>query len=62
MPYVSRAQQGYFHTHRAQLAKQGVDVDEWDKASKGQHDLPKHVSTPDTAMRSAMSRKKKVQR
>jgi hypothetical protein len=35
MPYESKAQQGYFHAHRAQLEKQGVNVDEWDQASKG---------------------------
>lgn len=46
MPYVSQAQQGYFHAHKAELEKQGVNVDEWDEATKGQKDLPKHVSTP----------------
>jgi hypothetical protein len=35
MPYASRAQAGYFHTHKSQLEHQGVDVDEWDAASKG---------------------------
>ncbi len=35
MPYVSRAQQGYFHAHKQELERQGVDVGEWDKASKG---------------------------
>lgn len=35
MPYRSQAQAGYFHTHKAQLAKQGMSVDEWDKSSKG---------------------------
>jgi hypothetical protein len=42
MPYKSQAQAGYFHTHKAELEKQGVDVDEWDRATKGQH-LPKKV-------------------
>src|SRR5262245_4712915 len=42
MPYKSQAQAGYFHTHKAELAKQGVDVDEWDKATKGKH-LPKRA-------------------
>jgi hypothetical protein len=40
MPYVSEAQRGYFHAHEAELKKQGVDVAEWDKASKGKT-LPK---------------------
>ena len=35
MPYVSRAQAGYFHTHKDQLEHEGIDVDEWDAASKG---------------------------
>lgn len=43
MPYASKAQQGYFHAHKAELEKQGVDVHEWDEASKGEHDLPEHV-------------------
>ena len=42
MPYVSQKQAGYFHTHKAQLAKQGVDVAEWDHATKGKH-LPERV-------------------
>lgn len=44
MPYVSQAQAGYFHIHKKQLAKQGVSVAEWDKASKGKK-LPKHVKS-----------------
>lgn len=35
MPYKSRAQAAYFNTHRAQLERQGVDVDEYNAASKG---------------------------
>lgn len=35
MPYVSAAQRGYFHAHKAELEKQGVDVGEWDRASAG---------------------------
>jgi len=33
---------GYFHTHEKQLARQGVNVKEWDRASKGKK-LPKHA-------------------
>ena len=43
MPYVSAAQRGYFHAHKAELEKQGVNVNEWDKASKGQRGLPEHT-------------------
>ena len=35
MPYKSQAQQGYFHSNKAKLEAQGVNVDEWDAASKG---------------------------
>ena len=42
MPYVSRAQAAYFHTHKAALERQGVEVDEWDEASK-RKSLPERV-------------------
>ena len=35
MPFKSKAQQGYFNANRAKLESQGVDVDEWNAASKG---------------------------
>jgi hypothetical protein len=44
MPYVSKAQQGFFHSPGA--AKAGItkaDVKHWDEASRGQHGLPEHV-------------------
>ena len=42
MPYKSKAQAAYFNTHRRELEKEGVNVDEWNKASKGKK-LPKRV-------------------
>ncbi len=39
MPFASKAQQGYFNANRSKLEKQGVDVDEWNAASKGK-ELP----------------------
>jgi len=42
MPYVSQAQEGFFHTHEKELKAKGVDVSEWDKATKGKH-LPKRA-------------------
>jgi hypothetical protein len=42
VPYRSLAQEGYFHSNKKKLEAQGVDVDEWDKATKGKH-LPKRV-------------------
>jgi hypothetical protein len=41
MPYVSEAQRGYFHAHKKELEAQGVNVGEWDRASKGKK-LPRH--------------------
>jgi len=57
VPYVSQAQAGYFHTHRKQLERQGVDVGEWDAATKGRH-LPKRTAKkpqPKSEKRSPMS-------
>jgi hypothetical protein len=34
MPYKSRAQEAYFNANRGKLERQGVDVDEWNAASK----------------------------
>ncbi len=35
MPYKSKAQAAYFNIHKKELEGQGVDVDEWNAASKG---------------------------
>ena len=35
MPYKSLAQERYFNANRDKLERQGVNVDEWNKASKG---------------------------
>ena len=42
MPYVSNAQRKYFHTNKAKLEAQGVNVGEWDKATKGRK-LPNKI-------------------
>lgn len=34
MPYKSQAQAAYFNANKPKLEKQGVDVDEWNAASK----------------------------
>ena len=41
MPYASDAQRRYFNANRAKLEAQGVDVGEWNSASRGKH-LPEH--------------------
>jgi hypothetical protein len=43
MPYKSEAQRKYFHANKQELEKKGVDVEEWDKESKGMK-LPKKAS------------------
>jgi hypothetical protein len=44
MPYVSKKQEAYFNVpeNRKKLEASGVDVDEWNKASKGKK-LPVRV-------------------
>jgi hypothetical protein len=42
MPYKSKAQEAYFNANKKKLEKQGVNVDEWNKASKGKK-LPKRA-------------------
>lgn len=43
MPYKSKAQEAYFNIHKKELERQGVNVNEWNKASKGKK-LPKRVT------------------
>ncbi len=57
MPYKSRKQEAYFNANRAKLESQGVDVDEWNRASKGKK-LPKKVSS-DTKFVKAMKQRSK---
>lgn len=45
MPYKSKAQEKFFNANRKKLEKEGVNVDEWNKASKGKK-LPAKVKTP----------------
>lgn len=42
MPYKSQAQERYFNANRGKMERAGVDVDEWNQASKGKK-LPKRV-------------------
>lgn len=35
MPYVSKKQERYFNANRKKLEEKGVNVSEWNKASKG---------------------------
>jgi hypothetical protein len=44
MPYKSQAQERFFNANPSKMEKQGVDVGEWNSASKGMK-LPKKKST-----------------
>ncbi len=48
MPYKSLAQERYFNANRGKLEAQGVNVDEWNAASKGKK-LPKRLSNETAA-------------
>lgn len=56
MPYASAAQRGYFHANRAKLEAQGVNVSEWDAASKGTK-LPEHKKKAVKDIAKAIARK-----
>ena len=45
MPYKSDSQRRFFNVNRAKMEKQGVNVDEWNQASKGQK-LPERAPQP----------------
>ncbi len=45
MPFKSLAQERYFNANRGKLAAQGVNVNEWNAASKGLR-LPKRAKAP----------------
>lgn len=57
MPYASKAQAAYFNIHKAMLQAKGVNVDEWNAASKGK-DLPDKVGNGQGRLKSAMGRAK----
>jgi hypothetical protein len=54
MPYKSEAQRKYFNVKRKKLEAQGVDVDEWNSASKGKK-MPERVKESFVAKLAALS-------
>lgn len=44
MPFKSVAQQGFMESHRKQMEKQGVNMSEWESASKALK-LPKKLGS-----------------
>jgi hypothetical protein len=51
MPFKSEAQRRYFEANKSKLEKQGVDVEEWEQASKG-------MKLPERASKKATKKKK----
>jgi len=49
MPYKSEAQRKYFNANRDKLEAEGVDVDEWNEASKGKDMPEKKAYAADTS-------------
>ena len=50
MPYSSLAQERYFNANRKSLERKGVNVAEWNAASKGKK-LPKRITHSDRVKR-----------
>jgi hypothetical protein len=57
MPYKSKAQEAFFNANRAAMEASGVDVDEWNKASKGKK-LPERVKAHGKGNRNSQKRAK----
>ncbi len=53
MPYKSQAQEAFFNIHKKELESKGVNVNEWNKASKGMK-LPKKVNKLDSMKKRKM--------
>jgi hypothetical protein len=52
MPFKSEAQRRYFEANKSRLERQGVNVEEWEKASKGMK-LPERAPTKPTKKKAA---------
>lgn len=52
MPFKSEAQRRYFEANKTKLEKQGVDVKEWEEASRG-------LKLPQRAPRRKLAKKSK---
>lgn len=57
MPYKSLAQERYFNANRGKMEAQGVDVDEWNQASKGRS-LPMKTEHVDLGKKGSFGVKK----
>jgi len=58
MPYKSEAQRKYFHANRKKLTRQGVDVAEWDRASRSENGVKKGKKLPKTSKTSKKKNRK----
>jgi hypothetical protein len=45
MPFKSEAQRKFMNANKGSMLKKGVDVDDWNQASKGKS-LPEHAAKP----------------
>jgi len=52
MPYKSEAQRKYFNVNKQELEKEGVNVGEWNKESKG-------MKLPNKIVQAKLKKKKK---
>lgn len=59
MPYKSQAQRAYFNANRAKMEHEGVNVDEWNQASKGRK-LPPRAKPKSKAKGKPAPAKKKA--
>ena len=57
-PYLSLSQEKYFNANRAKLEKQGVNVDAWNKSSKGLK-LPEYVKQKKEILKRSIQNKTK---
>lgn len=53
MPYKSKAQAAYFNIHKKELESKGVNVNEWNSASKGKKLPDKKKNYSDDAIKKA---------
>ncbi|HEY6021207.1 MAG TPA: hypothetical protein VIY48_15265 [Candidatus Paceibacterota bacterium] len=59
MPFKSLAQERFFNANRAKLEAQGVNVDEWNNASKGMK-LPARAKPMGGILGKSIKRKRKI--
>ena len=59
MPFVSLAQEGWAHMHPEKFGKKNLE--EFDAATKGKHNLPEHVHSSQAPYHLARTARKKAE-